>query len=145
MYDYETGGLQQIIGSNVRRIAMNNENLVFDTDKGVFAFYVEGDCCSYSYFHDFVGVAKLIDNGSVVSVETVELEEDEDVDGYETQAYGFRIITVNLFWGEQSSVFSFRNESNGYYGGWMNPFSIDDYDWEPFFEKHQIHEDTTLD
>ena len=33
--------------------------------------------------------------------------------------YGFKFITVSEQWGEQTTVLSFRNESNGYYGGWM--------------------------
>lgn len=33
--------------------------------------------------------------------------------------YGYKIISESK-WGDQTSVFSFRNSSNGYYGGWMD-------------------------
>jgi hypothetical protein len=106
---------------------------------------VFGDCCSNSYFHDFFGVKKLLENGPVVSAESVKLQPGDpghykpaplkdpeaqavmdalvnrdDDDEYCLKVYGFRFVTEHPTWGEQSSVIAFRNSSNGYYGGWMS-------------------------
>lgn len=48
--------------------------------------------------------------------------EEQDGDRYEDeyiQVYGYRLVTEHPLFGEQTSVFAFRNASNGYYGGWM--------------------------
>jgi hypothetical protein len=114
--------LKELIGKKVRTIRMNEDWLVFETDKGNYAFTVEGECCSHSYFYDFYGVKNLLQNGEVLEVEEIEL----DVPDYtikpendEIEAYGYRLTTEHEYWGKKSSVFSFRNDSNGYYGGWM--------------------------
>jgi hypothetical protein len=147
-YGWKTRGLEQLVGADVANIAMNQEYLAFNTDKGIFGFYVEGDCCSWSYFYDFHGVLKLLVNGQVVSVESVDLDASDYTRvsdrGECLQVYGYRIISESPIWGEQSSVFSFRNESNGYYGGWMDP--VFDKDWTEFFQKHELNQDVvTLD
>ncbi len=147
MYDYEIARLEPLVGAKVNRVAMNEDNLVFDTDKGFIAYYVEGDCCSWSYFYDFHGVWKLTMNGPVTQVDTVELDPGDAVATHDDclQVYGYRLITESPKWGEQSSVFSFRNESNGYYGGWMNLIESDK-DWSDFFNLHELHSDVvTLD
>jgi hypothetical protein len=142
-YDWETRGLEDMIGAKINNVAMSTEYLAFDTDKGTFGFCVVGDCCSWSYFYDFHGVHKLLVNGPVVSAEEIPLEADDYTGSECVQAYGYRIITESPVWGEQSSVFSFRNESNGYYGGWMEPTNRD---WTEFFQNHELNKDVvTLD
>ena len=37
-----------------------------------------------------------------------------------TPVYGYKIVTAHPVFGEVTSVLSFRNSSNGYYGGWMD-------------------------
>jgi hypothetical protein len=113
-----------LIGANVHSVHMNGEYLLFKTDRGDIAYEVEGDCCSHSYFHDFVGVDKLLANGPIISAGTVALADaTEDTDGWDEpviQCYGYEFVTEHEQWGPQTSVMSFRNESNGYYGGWMD-------------------------
>lgn len=124
---YEDKDLTRMIGSTIKRIFMNEEFLKFETDKGNFVYSVDGDCCSTSVFYDFYGVKKLF--GKVVkSVESVELlESDRPKDKKEYQesisVYGYRITTEDEKLGDVSSVFSFRNYSNGYYGGSMGTSS----------------------
>jgi len=113
---------QRLVGKKVKRIFMNEDYLKFETDSGNVVFGVEGDCCSHSYFHDFIGVSKLLENGKIISVKEIRLslseEEQKEVDEYEDiNVYGFEIVTEHSTFGEQTSVFSFRNSSNGYYGG----------------------------
>lgn len=118
--------LDILVGKKINAVYINDRFLRFDFDGVNFiVFTVEGDCCSHSYFYDFYGVKKLLDNGPVISVREIALEDPEikkDEDGYCaecTRAYGFELVTESREFGEQTSVVSFRNDSNGYYGGWM--------------------------
>ena len=115
--------IQHLVGKKIQKVFMNEDCLKFETDRGNVIFTVEGDCCSHSYFHDFIGVKKLLENGHVVSAKEIELADAEDntadTDGDYLQFYGFEIVTVHPTFGDQTSVFSFRNSSNGFYGGWM--------------------------
>ena len=128
---YYDPDLTFMIGATVKEIFWSEDQIVFVTDKGDKAYTVEGDCCSRSYFFDFYGVRSLLANGPVVAFEAVSLSpgdpgyrsetwDAEGEDCYEViQVYGYRLTTVHEMWGETSSVLSFRNSSNGYYGGWM--------------------------
>lgn len=122
-----------IVGKTITGILFSEEYLTFETTEGDICLTVEGDCCSNSYFFDFYGVINLI-GSKVIRFEPVELapgdvgyrEETYDVSkvqddwvGNYVQVYGYRFITEHPLFGEVTSVVSFRNESNGYYGGWM--------------------------
>lgn len=124
---YGCPSLPNLVGAKVERVFMNQDYLKFETDKGNFVFTVEGDCCSQSVFYDFIGVKKLLENGAITEIKEVELQPDEkervNVDNGETKIYGYALTTVSPEFGEMTSVFSFRNYSNGYYGGWMNDSS----------------------
>lgn len=122
---------KHLIGKTVREIWMNKERLTFVTTDGLVSYVVEGDCCSDSFFFDFYGVDNVIGR-EVVAFERVDLspgdpgyraetfEVEGDEDGWrETEVYGYRITTEHEKFGHVSAVLSFRNESNGYYGGWM--------------------------
>lgn len=117
--------LTRLVGKKVLKVYMNKDFLRFDTDSGPIVFRVEGECCSSSYFYDFYGVKNLLKNGPVTEVKGVLLDElkvrslegSGDVGGDLVQVYGYQITTVSEEWGEMTSVFSFRNYSNGYYGG----------------------------
>ena len=110
--------IQGLVGHVIKHIYMNENNLKFETDKGNFVFTVNGDCCSSSYFYDFTGVEKLL-NKEVKKVEEIELDTKgkHEVNHDQLSCYGFRFITEHPEFGELSSVMSFRNDSNGYYGG----------------------------
>lgn len=121
MYDPDFD--KTMIGRKVIGVSATEETLWFIFNDGeTQAFTVEGDCCSHSYFYDFVGLDKLIANGPVLSAKEISLGEPNDPDaakGEVVVAYGFEFVTEHPVWGEQTSVLSFRNDSNGYYGGWM--------------------------
>jgi len=109
-----------LVGKTILKIFMNEDNLKFETDQGNVVFFVYGDCCSESVFYDFYGVENLIGK-KVKEVKEVELKTDERMDAKRYQedvkVYGYTITTENPTWGDVTSVFSFRNYSNGYYGG----------------------------
>jgi len=113
---------EALVGKSVKKLYMNEDYLKFETDQGTFVYGVEGDCCSHSYFYDFYGVKNLFLNGPITEVKEVQLLPPErKVDQYdEIKVYGYQITTESEIFGPVTSVFSFRNSSNGYYGGCMN-------------------------
>lgn len=124
-FGFENNELKDlVVGKKVLAIRVSERFLVFETDDGLVAFSVEGDCCSYSYFHDIVGADKLLANGPIVSAKELDLSEQNFYQDYEDiQVYGYEFVSEHPIWGEQTAVVSFRNSSNGYYGGWMNSVS----------------------
>lgn len=116
--------LKNLVGKKVLEIWANSEFMKFVTDQGNYMYQVTGDCCSSSFFYDFYGVENLL-NRVVENVESIELLPSDVVasnnSGYVdlTQVYGYKITTTlpEDSWGGVTSVFSFRNISNGYYGG----------------------------
>ena len=124
---YDAKNLSKLVGHQVKKVFMNSEYLKFVLEDGTeYGFAVEGDCCSTSYFYDFIGLDKLLTN-KVVSAKSVSLADDDPrakldaTDGWddEIEVYGYEIVTEDPKFGEVTTVFSFRNASNGYYGGWM--------------------------
>lgn len=124
---------EQLIGKTVLKIAMDKDYLVFYTDAGPVAFTVSEACCSTSVFYDFYGVKNLLQNGPITNVEKVDLHPDltKDVNEPnnsegETKVYGYRITTEDhMLYGDVTSVFSFRNYSNGYYGGSLESIELE--------------------
>lgn len=125
-----------IVGKTVLAMWMDEERLIFETTDGPVGFYVDGDCCSHSYFYDFYGVQNLLDNGPVTAFEEVNLspgdpgykastweDNGKEIEYDHIQVYGYRFTTNHPLFGEVSSVLSFRNSSNGYYGGDMDVLS----------------------
>lgn len=124
-----------IVNKTVTGILMSEQFLSFETPTGTVTFGVTADCCSRSYFFDFYGVERIL-GSKIARLERVELSPG-DVGYHEstytvpvvepgnegrysrTKVYGYRLITEHPLFGEVSSVFSFRNDSNGYYGGEM--------------------------
>lgn len=134
---YPACDIERLVGRNVTGVLMSNEYLVFETDaeggadQEPIAFVAHGDCCSYSYFYDFVGVRWLLENGPVLQAYSKDEWPQPDNDDCDTRtlAYGFVIVTESERFGEVTSLVSFRNDSNGYYGGWMDACDVpDDYE-----------------
>lgn len=135
---YREEDMEAIVGKKITAIYMDEDNLAFETDQGLVKYQVEGDCCSRSYFYDFYGVKNLLENGPVTAFEMVNLSPGDPEYRPETwqngvgwsegeyedvKVYGYRFTTVHPQFGEVSSVVSFRNASNGYYGGDMQVLS----------------------
>ena len=133
MYDY-ANLKEDLVGKKILRIYLDEDNLRFDTDGGTFCYVVTGECCSNSWFNDFFGVRNLLDNGPVMDVEEIELTEDDEErikkwlpkDYEELKFYGYRLTTEHPTFGPVSSVFSFRNDSNGFYGGILEKSEVRD-------------------
>ena len=131
---FNENGFVALVGRNITGVWWSEEYLTFETDAGRISYTVDGDCCSTSYFHDLIGLDKLL-SGPVVSTNVVELgsanaELDEDAlerDSY-TLVYGYQIVTEHPMWGEVTTAISFRNDNNGYYGGHMSRHDLEQLD-----------------
>jgi hypothetical protein len=89
---------------------------VFQSDERYFTFAVVGGCCSESWFADFFGLNSLL-HCIVKAVVVIDLDEVYTCDvererQYHDKVYGYKFITD-----KGTAVLSFRNSSNGYYGG----------------------------
>lgn len=78
----------------------------------------EGDCCSFSWIESIDAPEALL--GTVVSVEDIDMPNLGNIDGTRHQGvdevayYGLKITTE-----KGRCVIDYRNDSNGYYGGWI--------------------------
>jgi hypothetical protein len=115
--------LKNLIGKKVLEIWANTEFMKFVTNEGDYIYRVVGDCCSRSSFYDFYGIENLL-NRVVKDVAEVKLLTSDVMAsrGNEIKVYGYKISThladdETYGWGGETACFSFRNESNGYYGG----------------------------
>lgn len=107
----------QVVGDVITKIYSSEdfESLVFECTDGFHHFYTDADCCSESWFADIFGFSNLI-GATVLSAQEISLDAYNEADGRERQEcdkiYGYRLITSKGI-----AVVSFRNSSNGYYGG----------------------------
>lgn len=111
-----------LIGKTIVAVEISGDELRLTTSDGTVRYGVEGDCCSSSYFYDIHGVEKLLNGGPVLEMNSIPLDEPDDEDarrGEVVRAYGYEIVSDHPEFGEVTTAFSFRNDSNGYYGGWM--------------------------
>lgn len=135
-YEREHPEITDLVGRTITEIRATEDALAFRLEDGtIYSYEVLGDCCSESYWHDFIHPERLL-NTPVLSVETVDLDDPPSTDWEFLQAYGFRFTTEDPRFGPVSSVVSFRNSSNGYYGGWCD--SANSISEEAFLKMHPI-------
>ena len=107
--------LEALIGHTITAIWMetNGSRAIFEIDDGDrMAFITEGDCCSSSWFNDVIGLPYLL--GTVQDVEQVPMTHHPDsTEDTQVDIYGYK-ITTDL----GTCEIIYRNENNGYYGGW---------------------------
>lgn len=79
---------------------------------------VRGDCCSISWIESIDDEAALL--GTVQAVEEIDMPDLGNIDGTrhngvdQVSYYGLKITT-----NKGRAVIDYRNDSNGYYGGWI--------------------------
>ena len=117
--------MKELIGKKITGLRINEDQsvLVFDTDQGAVGYEVDGDCCSESWFADITGVSAML-GGTVQTVDEVSMEGYNVEDGRCRQecddAYGYKLTTEKGY-----ADIVFRNSSNGYYGGSIDPLRGD--------------------
>lgn len=109
--------MNELENQTINEIWMNLENntIIFELNNGnKLAYQTEGECCSASWFNDLIGVSGLIGQKitlvrDVMSPKESTKQERDDV----IEFYG-----IELYTDLGVSTIIYRNESNGYYGGW---------------------------
>jgi len=113
--------MKELIGKKITGLRINEDQsvLVFDTDQGVIAYSTWSDCCSETWFADITGVSALI-GGTVRTANKMRMEDYNIDDGRTRQdrdkAYGYLLTTDKGY-----TDIVFRNSSNGYYSGKIEP------------------------
>lgn len=100
-----------LIGAVVNAIVVDDDEIIFDTNKGKYKMYHDQDCCEYVRVEDIDGdLNRLIGNKIVNAYESINAGDDED--GYGTHTWTFYRIQDS-----EANGFTIRwlGESNGYY------------------------------
>lgn len=102
------------------RIAKDRQAIMFNTPEGDIVAHADADCCSYTWV-EHIELPALGFPAKVSAVEELSMPDVEPPNGehggdsYDVVAfYGLKITTDK---GE--IVIDYRNDSNGYYGGWL--------------------------
>jgi len=99
-------------------ISDDRTEITFSTKGEPVILTVYGDCCSFSWIESVDNPKAL--KGKVLSVEQIKMPNLGDIPGkYRERVervayYGLKIITE-----KGHCVIGYRNDSNGYYGGWI--------------------------
>lgn len=106
-----------LVGRTVQEVWLSDDTLTLLTDDGPYSYPAHADCCSESWYYRVLNADRLI--GSVVCAVAVGREDDVNpTDGLGRQesdsVYGYCLLTE-----KGGCEITFRNSSNGYYGGWL--------------------------
>lgn len=108
------GPFTPIINKNIKFINFNQEEITFNLADGERVSYqAVGDCCSSSYIES-LDCPEVFNDSTLISVDVVSgkgVEINENV-YYKWTFYKFKTS-------KGMCTLSFRNESNGYYDGWL--------------------------
>lgn len=116
----------KLIGEVVTDFAIDSYKIWFKLEDGrVYECVVAGDCCSHSYFAEVVNLKSLISGSAIKDIVDMPLMDQEKLKtngremdvGYLVQVYGAKIYFEDKKL--KPTIISFRNASNGYYGGSM--------------------------
>lgn len=105
-----------LVGRTIQalKIADDKEALLFVTDEGEVIARCDADCCSHTWI-EHIELPALGFPAKVLAVDDLEMPDLGDMEGRDVVSYyGCKISTDK---GE--IVIDYRNESNGYYGGWL--------------------------
>ena len=89
--------------------------LIFETLTGPVVLLAEGQCCSISWFESIDDPAALL--GTIHAIHHLDLPHRDSPDNEDEASrayYGLKISTE-----KGSAVIDYRNDSNGYYGGYV--------------------------
>ncbi len=109
-------GLEKLVGARVIAAAMEGDNLMLMTDRGLYKLEPEGDCCSHCYIQHISGTDALAPGAVIASVENIDVAEIPERDAFDvSDTWGHRLTTDR----GHCSI-EMRLDHNGYYGGWLN-------------------------
>lgn len=119
---YQDDEFKDLIDQEIKTIIFNDKNLLFGLKDGsIIEFLAVGDCCSNSYIESLDN-PEIFRDATLVSVESVEGETESIVeDGWQIEVYQWTFYKFKTTKG--MCTLSFRNESNGYYDGYLERVS----------------------
>jgi hypothetical protein len=113
---------ERIIGKEIVSFNLKSDGSIlkflFKNGESI-SFIPEGDCCSTSWIESIDNDEVL--KGKILSIEDIPMPNLGNIDGKrykgvgQVEYYGLKIRTEN-----GDCVIDYRNDSNGYYGGWIN-------------------------
>ncbi len=106
-----------LVGKIITDIQLSDDSqaIKFITNQGDIIADCDADCCSYTWIESIYNKNAAL-NSEVLEADNIDMPDLGDMEGKEVVAYyGFKIKTIK---GE--CVIDFRNDSNGYYGGWLH-------------------------
>ncbi len=127
--------LDVLVGKKINELWMsdNDVQMTFVTDDGEFSFCCDADCCSESWINHINFVECLL-GGTVESVDDIDMFSLLGVEPAATRQEYDQVLFHRIFTDRGSCTIEFRNSSNGYYGGSLEP-------WNGSTKSKQITED----
>lgn len=107
--------MKKLWKEGISNIYVNETQLVFDTYNGAIIYTVQGDCCSHSYWAEIMHPEAIL-NHRIVGIEELESLEGEATTQEVDTIYGYKLKSDKAG-GLNNCIITFRNSSNGYYGG----------------------------
>lgn len=117
MNDDDVKALEHLVGKKIRSILIDNSKeqlliIAYDQESTeIMKFDAVGDCCSSSWFEH---ISDPILEAVVTHIEMKNLKDDTEEDGNTFRFYFYEVMTE-----KGSFTIEMRNQSNGYYGGWI--------------------------
>ena len=112
--------MQELLGKYPTKLWVSPDQhaLIIETSGGDYKYETEGDCCSESWFADIIGVDALL-HGEILGINYTQMDSIENA--HRSRQEDDKLYKVEITTVEGHCDIIFRNSSNGYYGGWMNP------------------------
>lgn len=130
--------MNKLIGLKIEGLYINStkNTLMLQTDFGDVYLNAVGDCCSQSWFEHISGVKNVI-GGQITeeaNLELVDCLKRVENDEFDVDKYYSTVIKTD----KGALELEYRNNSNGYYGGWL---AIDS---DEYGDKIERDEDSTF-
>jgi hypothetical protein len=119
IFDWNAQAMRRMIGATVTKIEIDKgieHFLRFTTDKGIFVYHADAECCSETWFYHLLGVDCLL-NHKIVAVEDTEPDDSNINDDGKSRQEWDEIYGIKITSDVGYMDIEFRNSSNGYYGG----------------------------
>lgn len=110
-----------LVGKVLEGVKLSEDKMAicFITNEGEIIGRCDADCCSHTWIESLDSTLRRLP-ALISSCDDIELNAGKDDESGTIAFYGMRLITD-----QGELTIDYRNESNGYYGGWMT-FPDDD-------------------
>lgn len=113
--------IEDMVGSRILGIKLNGlkDYLRVETDKGPFNFVAVGGCCSTSWIEHLNGVKNVIE-GVITEAPVIGHTDHIKEDGNREDDFNVTLHYITQLKTDKGTLdIEFRNNSNGYYSGWL--------------------------